>query len=134
MKLPTKIKNKTHITQYIGRLREYNYKVFTFQNNRKMRIPIAGIADYLIIGNGLVNFFEAKLKSTKDKLSDDQVEFQKIIKGIENIYGQFSPVRYQILTEENTARVVENLILHSKIWQDAESQPKNIIGDHNVRN
>lgn len=96
---------KKDITNKIAELRKFGYKVFTFQNNRKMRIPIAGVTDYLIIGHGKIMFVESKLISTKDKLNNDQIEFKREVEKVKS-----DDVLYFIINENNVDWFVDHFI------------------------
>ena len=103
---------KKDITEKIGKLRKYGYLVYPFQNNRKSRTRLAGIMDYLVVGNGVVVFIEAKLISTKDKLSEKQIEFKEKVEEAKGLN-----LAYVIVDEKNIDRVVDSLISLAELNQ-----------------
>ncbi len=101
-----KIKSKSDITKEIIRLRDFDYTVLTFQNNKIGRGGIKGMTDYFVVGKGRMFFIEGKFGD--DELSKSQKELMLKIKSVE--IRTDKTVRHFIATENNVYQIIDGII------------------------
>jgi hypothetical protein len=103
---------KSLIGKEFRRLQDYNYKVFSFGDNRRGRMGQAGWVDNLIISNKYVVFIETKTQDTKDRLNERQKTTGEILSNLSTINKS---LHYRVVRTLPEAKRLVELILEGKL-------------------
>lgn len=99
---------KNNIAKIFAKLRDFNFDVFNFSDNRALRSSQKNFVDYLIISHKYLLFVEVKSKATKDKMRGEQV---KLAERLSHLSTLNKSIHYRIIqTEKEALNLMEKLL------------------------
>ena len=101
---------KKEATKKITALRQAFFNVVVFQSDMQVRQQMKGVPDYLIINQTYIIWLELKLKSTKDKLRKEQIEFLTAMRN--NMKENAGRNFVGIVNEDNIDKIINAILIN----------------------
>ena len=99
--------NKSEISKHFANLRKWDYKVFNFSGNKKIKFGnFKSFIDIFIVGKSKIFFIEIKMINTKDTFDDSQKDTKSKLVDASKI----NPLVYYFIVNENNYKEIAEKI------------------------